>query len=60
MEGMLNLFDSRTGILRDGVYAEKVPFQPIIAIWAILEHLYTDMAAEPPLQRGLLHILSLP
>ncbi len=45
----------------DVVYAEKLPFQlknspfrPIAAIWAILEHLYSEIADEPPFHRGLL------
>jgi hypothetical protein len=48
---------SRIEIIRD--FAEKPPFRPIAAIWAILEHLYSEMAAEPPFQRGPLHKLIL-
>jgi hypothetical protein len=49
------------------VYGEKVffqlkksPFRPIAAIWAILEHLYSEMTAEPPIHTGQLLMLSLP
>ncbi len=45
------------------VYAENLPVQiwkvTFSAIWAVLEHLYSEMAAEPPFQRGLLHMLTL-
>jgi hypothetical protein len=41
--------------------AEKSHFQPIAATsWgAILEHLYSEIAAEPPFHRGPLDMLSL-
>jgi hypothetical protein len=44
-----------TGILRDGVYAKKVPFQPKKS------HLYGpyEVTAEPPFHIGPLHMISL-
>ncbi len=36
------------------------PFRPIAAIWAILVHLYSEIADEPPFHRGPLLMLSLP
>ncbi len=56
-------------LLREDMYSENVPFQPekghifchtLSAIWSILEHLYSEMAAEPPCNyRGPMPMLSL-
>jgi hypothetical protein len=39
--------------------AEKSAFQPLVAFWAILELLSSEMAAESPFHRDLLHMHSL-
>jgi hypothetical protein len=33
---------------KDAFSAEKPPFRPAATIWAVLEHFYSEMAAEPP------------
>ncbi len=47
--------------LKRAFSAKKSPFQPIAAIWAILEHFYSEMAVEPSFHGGPLQCsLSLP
>jgi hypothetical protein len=59
---------SRTGILREDLWRtlkiylfswKMVTFSALAAIWSILEHLYSEMVAEPPCNRGFMHMLSL-
>jgi|LakMenEpi03Aug12_release.lakeMendotaPanAssembly.Ray.scaffolds.fasta_scaffold943502_1 hypothetical protein len=54
-KGDFQLKRYRFGILGDCAYVEEVPFRPIAAIWTVLEHLYSEIAAEPPFHRGPLH-----